>query len=165
MKFTKELGWLCSWKQYGMCFAPKQLRESQNRRRKGWQKRELFRQSMCWKKELQQGRRLQACRTASGYEVQRLRFQLLRDRPVQWRQSTDGQQLLFLGMRSSSLFPLKYVHSCLNPASYSYVFLIAVDQSRCFGWFYDLISSCTCSAVIVSIVFKKWIKKKNIVIK
>ena len=74
----------------------------QTRRWKGWQKRELFRQSMCWKKELQQGRRLQACRTASGYEVQRLRFQLLRDRPVQWSQSTDGQQLLVLGMRSSS---------------------------------------------------------------
>ena len=54
------------------------------------------------KKELQQGRRLQACRTASGYEVQRLRFQLLRHRPVQWSQSTDGQQLLVLGMRSSS---------------------------------------------------------------
>ena len=35
----------------------------QTRRWKGWQKRELFRQSMCWKKELQQGRRLQACRT------------------------------------------------------------------------------------------------------
>ena len=56
----------------------------------------------------------------------------------------------------SCQFLLKYTHSSLNLASYSilcYVFLIAVDQSRCFGWFYDLISSCTCSAVNASIVF------------
>ena len=101
MSVTKELGYLCSWKQYGMCFAPKQLREIQNRRRTGRPKREVFLQRMRLKKELQPGR-LQGCRTASEDEVDNLRCRLLRDRPVQWSQSTNGQQLPVLGMRSSS---------------------------------------------------------------
>ena len=84
-----------------MCFTPKQLREIQNRRRTGRPKREVFLQRMRLKKELQPGR-LQGCRTASENEVDNLRCRLLRDRPVQWSQSTNGQQLPVLGMRSSS---------------------------------------------------------------
>ena len=84
-----------------MCFAPRQLREIQNRRRTGRPKREVFLQRMRLKKELQPGR-LQGCRTASEVEVDNLRCRLLRDRPVQWSQSSNGQQLPVLGMRSSS---------------------------------------------------------------
>ena len=98
---TKELGYLCSWKQYGMCFAPRQLREIQNRRRTGRPKREVFRKRMRPGKELQPGL-LQGRRSDSEDEGENLRCQLLRHRPVQWSQSNDGQQLPVLGMRSSS---------------------------------------------------------------
>ena len=84
-----------------MCFAIKQLREIQNKRRTGRPKREVFLQRMRLKREVQSGR-LQGCRTASEDEVENLRCQLLRQRPVQWSQSTNGQQLPVLGMRSSS---------------------------------------------------------------
>ena len=98
---AKELGCLCSWKQYGMFFAPRQLREIQNRRRTGRTKCEGFLQRMRLEKALQPGR-LQGRRTASEDEVENLRCRLLRDRPVQWSQSSNGQQLPVLGMRSSS---------------------------------------------------------------
>ena len=61
----------------------------------------VFLQRMRLEKELQPAR-LQSCRTVAEDESENLQCRLLRHRPVQWSQSTNGQQLPVLSMRPSS---------------------------------------------------------------